>query len=82
MKRVTIPLPGRPYEALIDSGLLKSAGEHIARVGVIVGELHERLVDATEFYGFLRQHGFRVVAKWPAHHSKDHHMFEVARVVP
>ena len=32
MKRVTIPLPGRPYEALIESGLLKSAGEHIARV--------------------------------------------------
>ncbi|MBI2678799.1 MAG: 3-dehydroquinate synthase [Candidatus Koribacter versatilis] len=32
MKRVTIPIPGRPYEALIGSGLLKAAGEHIAAI--------------------------------------------------
>lgn len=59
--------------------VLQGLGPHIERVGVIVGEFHERLVDAARFYGFMRQHGFRVVAKWPAHHWKDHHMFEVAR---
>jgi FkbM family methyltransferase len=63
-----------------EMAILRGLGVHIAQVGVIVGELHERLVDETEFYAFLRQHGFRVVAKWPAHHSKDHHMFEVAQV--
>lgn len=59
--------------------VLQGLGQHIERVGVIVGEFHERLVDAARFYGFLRQHGFRVVAKWPVHHWKEHHMFEVAR---
>jgi FkbM family methyltransferase len=59
--------------------ILHGLGEHIERVGVIVGECHERLVDETAFYGFLRQRGFRIVAKWPAHQAKDHHMFEVAR---
>lgn len=61
-----------------EMAILQGLGEHIERVGVIVGECHERLVDEAAFYGFLRQHGFRVVAKWAAH-EKDHHMFEVAR---
>jgi FkbM family methyltransferase len=61
-----------------EMAILQGLDEHIERVGVIVGELHERLVDQAAFYGFLRQHGFRVVAKWPAH-AQDHHMFEVAR---
>lgn len=59
--------------------ILEGLGEHIERVGVIVGEFHEPLVDQAAFYGLLREHGFRVVAKWPAHQAKDHHMFEVAR---
>ena len=59
--------------------VLRGLGEHIERVGVIVGECHERLVDQVAFYAFLRQRGFRIVGRWPAHHVKDHHMFEVAR---
>ena len=59
--------------------ILRGLGGHIERVGAIVGECHERLVDEAAFYGFLRAHGFRVVARWPAHQAKDHHMFEVAR---
>ncbi len=62
-----------------EMAVLRGLGDRIERVGVIVGELHERLVDEAEFYGFLREHGFRVVARWPAHNVKDHHMFEVAR---
>lgn len=58
--------------------VLQGLGEHIERVGVIVGECHERLVDEAAFYGFLRRRGFRVVARWPAH-AKHHHMFEFAR---
>jgi FkbM family methyltransferase len=59
--------------------VLQGLGEHLERVSVIVGECHERMVDEAAFYGFLRARGFRVVARWPAHHWKDHHMFEVAR---
>lgn len=62
-----------------EMAILEGLGEHIERVSVIVGEFHEPLVDQAAFYGFLRQHGFRIVAKWPAHVTKDHHMFEVAR---
>ncbi len=40
--------------------ILQGLGEHIERVGVIVGECHERLVDEAGFYGLLRQHGFRI----------------------
>jgi hypothetical protein len=59
--------------------VLQGLGEHIERVAVMVGEFHQRLVDEAAFYGFLRERGFRVVATWPAHQSKDQHMFEVAR---
>ena len=62
-----------------EMAILQGLGTHIERVGVIVGEFHKRLVDEAPFYDFLRQHGFHVVAKWPAHQSKDQHMFEVAR---
>jgi FkbM family methyltransferase len=59
--------------------VLQGLGEHIEHVRVILGECHERLVDEAVLYGFFRRNGFRVVAKWPAHHYKNHHMFEVAR---
>ena len=62
-----------------EMAIMQGLGAYIERVGVIVGELHERLVDQAAFYGFLQAHGFRVVAQWPAHNTKDHHMFEVAR---
>jgi len=59
--------------------VLQGLGDHIERVRVIVGECHERLVNTATLYDFFRTHGFHVVAKWPAHHWQDHHMFEVAR---
>lgn len=59
--------------------VLQGLGEHIERVAAIIGEVHQRLVDEAAFYGILRQRGFRVVARWPARQSKDHHTFEVAR---
>ena len=43
--------------------VLAGLGDRIGDVGVIVGELHEKVVDATEFYGFLKDAGFREVAR-------------------
>lgn len=60
---------------------LRGLGDHIRAVEVIVGEMHEDLVDETEFYGFLASHGFEVVQKRRFDSSADHHvhMFEVSR---
>lgn len=60
---------------------LRGLGEHIRRVEVIAGEMHESLVDEAEFYGFLADHGFRVVQRRRFDSSADDrvHMFEVRR---
>ncbi|MBL9059363.1 MAG: FkbM family methyltransferase [Mangrovicoccus sp.] len=61
--------------------VLIGLGERIRDVGVIVGELHETIVDAATFYGFLKDAGFRLVAK-TAFREGDVtgvHGFEVAR---
>jgi FkbM family methyltransferase len=59
--------------------VLEGLGEHVDRVGTIVGEFHGRLVDEGAFYRLLRHQGYGVVARWHAHAGKDEHMFEVAR---
>ena len=43
--------------------VLVGLGERIRDVSVIVGEVHEKLVNEAEFYRFLNQHGFRVCQK-------------------
>lgn len=62
--------------------VLIGLGERIRDVGVIVGELHETIVDADSFYAFLKDAGFRLVAK-TAFREGDVtgvHGFEVARI--
>ena len=53
----------------------------IADVRVIVGELHEHVVDATEFYTFLKDAGFRIVARTAFREGNvtGVHGFEAAR---
>ncbi|HEX7477002.1 MAG TPA: FkbM family methyltransferase [Polyangiales bacterium] len=43
--------------------VLKGLGEALSRVQVIVGEVHERVVDQRAFYEYLREHGFVVVRR-------------------
>ena len=43
--------------------VLAGLGDRIGDVGVIVGELHEKVVDAAEVYGFLKDAGFRRVLR-------------------
>ena len=43
--------------------VLVGLGERIRDVSVLVGEVHEKLVNEGEFYRFLHQHGFRVCHK-------------------
>ena len=61
--------------------VLVGLGDRIADVGVIVGELHEHIVDPAEFYRFLKDAGFRVVARTEFREGKATgvHGFEVAR---
>lgn len=63
---------------------LRGLGERIRAVEVIVGEVHEDLIDEAEFYEFLAAHGFRVVQKRRFDSSADDrvHMFEVSRSAP
>ena len=61
--------------------VLAGLGDRIGDVGVIVGELHEKVVDAAEVYGFLKDAGFREVGR-TAFREGDVtgvHGFEVAR---
>jgi FkbM family methyltransferase len=43
--------------------VLVGLGERIRNISVLVGEVHEKLVDEAEFYRFLDQVGFRVCQK-------------------
>jgi len=60
---------------------LHGLGDRLGTVDVIAGEMHEELVDETEFYEFLAAHGFRVLQKSRFDSSADDHvhMFEVSR---
>ena len=61
--------------------LLVGLGERIRDVGVLVGEVHETLVEENEFYEFLDRQGFRVVRKRYFRESALEHVhgFEAVR---
>lgn len=63
---------------------LKGLGERIRDVNVIVGEVHEAIVDEAAFYRFLEEHGFRVLWKKFFRESREQqvHGFEAARIDP
>lgn len=52
-----LDIEGSELDALI--GL----GDRIADVGLILGEVHESIVDTEAFYAHLTEHGFRIVWK-------------------
>ena len=62
--------------------VLRGLGGRLADVGVIIGEVHEALVDAEAFYAHLSAHGFSVV--WRRYFqggARDRvHGFEAVRV--
>lgn len=58
--------------------VVEGLGDRIDDIGVIVGELHETVVDETRFYGYLRERGFRLVKKERPRESGVH-LFELAR---
>lgn len=58
--------------------VLEGMERRLDRVHIIVGELHETLVDGTRFYSLLERHGFRRVRRAESHESGVH-LFEVAR---
>ena len=58
--------------------VVRGLAPRLADVHVITGELHETRVDEAAFYGFLRGHGFREVARHGTN-ERGVHMFEVAR---
>ncbi len=60
---------------------LKGLGTAIERVRVIVGEMHEKLVDPSDFYAFIKKHGFQVLQKnyFGSGEEDGVHMFEVSR---
>jgi len=43
--------------------VLRGFGPELSRVGVIVGEVHERVVDVAAFYAYLKQAGFEVIRR-------------------
>jgi FkbM family methyltransferase len=61
--------------------LLTGLGDRLDAVQVIVGELHETLVDEAEFYRYLEGRGFRRVRKeyYGSGKAEGVHVFEVAR---
>ena len=61
--------------------LLVGLGERIRDVGVLVGEVHETVVDENEFYEFLDRQGFRVCRKRYFRESTLEHVhgFEAVR---
>lgn len=71
-----LDVEGAELDALI--GL----GERIRDVSVIIGEMHETVVDEGEFYRFLEDAGFRLVQRRSFAESEGEkvHGFEVARV--
>ncbi len=60
---------------------LLGLGDHLEMVRVIVGEVHERLVDATRFYDLLKSAGFEVLPQRPSRSGGDDgvHQFEAMR---
>jgi FkbM family methyltransferase len=58
--------------------VIEGLGDRLSDVDVIVGELHERMVDGTAFYAYLEARGFRVLRRQKTHEAHVH-MFEVAR---
>lgn len=60
---------------------LEGLGPRIRDVGVIIGEMHERMVDPEKFYRFLGEHGFRTVHRtyFGDGRSEGVHGFEVVR---
>lgn len=64
--------------------VLKGLGDAIARITLMVGEVHERVVDVDAFYGFLDEHGFDVVRRIEFIDGAEEgvHGFEAARRDP
>ncbi len=58
--------------------VLMGLGDQLDRVDVIVGQLHEKLVDEHEFYRYTDARGFRRVKRERAREG-DVHLFELAR---
>jgi FkbM family methyltransferase len=58
--------------------VLEGLGGRLRDIRVIVGELHERFVDAAAFYRLVESFGFRRVRKRPGGEAGVH-LFEVAR---
>lgn len=58
--------------------VLESLGDLLFRVRIVVGELHETLVDEGQFYRFAEGNGFRRVKREPARESGVH-LFELGR---
>ena len=57
-------------------------GDRIGDVSVIVGEVHEAIIDTDAFYAYLRDYGFRVLWTKRFHGSEEQqvHGFEAARI--
>ena len=71
-----LDIEGGEMDALI--GL----GDRIGDVSVIVGEVHEAIIDTDGFYAYLKDHGFKVLWTKRFHGSEEQqvHGFEAARV--
>lgn len=61
---------------------LEGLGARISDVDVIVGEVHESIIDEQTFYDFLSRHGFKVLWKRFFHESREQqvHGFEASRL--
>lgn len=61
---------------------LKGLGARIGDVSVIIGEVHEAIIDQDEFYAFLAENGFSVLWKREFAESREQkvHGFEAARI--
>jgi FkbM family methyltransferase len=61
---------------------LRGLGPRIRDVQVIVGEVHEAIVNEAEFYGFLAEHRFKVLWKRQFRESREQrvHGFEAVRM--
>jgi FkbM family methyltransferase len=64
--------------------VLRGLGDRIVDVGVIVGEVHERIVDVDSFYAHLGACGFSNVRRFPFHDGEAEgvHGFEASRGPP
>lgn len=60
---------------------LQGLGDRIDAVQAVIGECHERLVDAGAFYAFLESRGFRVLRRthFGAGEADGTHVFEATR---